>query len=670
MLPGEYPVASAPISSIENIDDIYTLKLPIEIAVALNVYTLDLPVALVVASNEYTLDLPLNLIVDAPAFTPSLPLSIRIIERGILDQDWLPQVFIDGNEVDLDHRTGAIKIDRRRSISATAGITYVLDAAVAANFKVTHFKRKTVIINAISGNQLRRVFTGKVQSGAWDPASGLVTLMCSDTLEDQLIDMTLASVTGFASAQNWSEAVFDEMPTSGRDYLDQLLEVEPVTVQCDVYDHLASRPLVPTSVVTTLAADTVQLDSQSISEVDDKNIVNRMEVALTSRVAICYGQTKRISYRLGELIDDGIGWGDPLWLKAMWKGGWLMDRDMIQRAVEGTGWRLEGKINYTPPPLTAIYIPPSEGVSTEVYWSLIPPSLQGVFAIEFSANLRREWGQIAEVRDQIVVQWASSIATYGTLTEREQYLSDTDFDVQAWEESKRDDFAVKTGDIPTVWGGAISNGNGAAIPTTNMNGIGVAPYIGNGAVVVAGRNGKGWQTSQQAINCIVRRCQNMIYKSHLGSYDIDLMRIAPDIDIADGIVIGYGLAIESESILPVEGITHLWDFDSYDFHTSLTLGYIPVENGAAEQPSVPGTFVIPHYSGVSSSPSLPSIVTHQMEVVYHGETKDGDQSMEITMPAVDDALRETETLDRTGAPLIHGTWCAPNNLTLIAMERP
>jgi hypothetical protein len=651
----------------------YTISLPVALTVESPAYTIALPVAITVEENTYTISLPVEITVDAPAYTLSLPVEIDVFTPGNLDGDWLPQVFVDGVEVDYDNLTGQLQIVRQRGVTATLELTYVLEAAIAATFKVTHFRKKPVIVNAISGASTRREFTGKVQTALWDKDQGLVTLFCTDTLEDQLINISHEDVAGFVSSASWSDVVFGERPERARDYLDQLIEVEPVSLQCDVYDILTPTPLAPAGTFATLDSDDVVEKSQSIREVDDKQIINRFEVTLTSRGAACYGKLEHLNYRMGQSLPPIYG-PTPAWLYSISLGGRLMERGMIQQAIESTGWHLEGEINYVPPPASATYNLPNindPGALSDTGMSVFflkPPSLVDQFAIEFTANLRREWGQTVEVVDKIVVEWQASINTYGLLTEKESYLSDTDFDVQAWETSKDPSSPGITEDAELGYAGWYRNGeeepaSGVAL---NGSGLGMEPHVAHGITVIIGKNGLGWGSSQLAVDCIVKRCQNESYKTHLGSYDVDLMRIAPDAQIGDGFALGAGLLLASESAMPVERITHTWDFDGNAFYTSLSLGYIPVGDPATESGSTPATFTAPTF-GTGYLDQSPHSNTNP--VVYFGETEEGETKMEITLAAIDDAYRETETLDRTATPLTHGVWCASNNLTITAIER-
>jgi hypothetical protein len=650
----------------------YTLSLPVRVVVESAPYTIDVPVAVTVEANSYTIGVPVKVVIDEPPYTHSLPVSIRVIDPGVLDGDWTPEVFIDGEEIDHDLLEGVLRVTRRRGETASCEVSYILDTEVAGSFSVTHFRKKSVIVDAVSGSDRIRVFTGKVQTASWDRDIGVATLFCMDSLEDHLINISMNDVEGLVSSAHWSQAVFGERPTRGRDYLDQLLEVEPVSMQCDPYDMLTPAPLVPEVAVATITPDTVSENSQVVREVDGKNVINRVEIELTSRGAACYGRSMSLYYRMGDSLNNP--YTSPAWLYSLSLGGRLMDRGMIASAVSSTGWRQISNIDYVPPPVSVVHNVPGVAGSTSefgdnVFW-LNPPSLADKFAVEFSCAVSKEWGQTVEVKDKLVVQWQASINTYGLLTEQEAYLAETDFDVQAWESSKGDAATVTEGaDID--YGGRYTNGEEE--PTGGVTfggaGYGLAPHIAGGVVVKIGRDGLGWGYTQQAINCGVLRAQNEIYKSHLGEYSFDLLHIAPALQIGAGIAIGEGLHIESAAPMPIEGITHTWDYtgNNASCFTSLELGYVPVGSSASEAGHAPITYTPPEFGVdfIDLSPSASSL-----SIVYSGETESGENRLEITIGEVEDEYRETLSLDRTDAPLVHGVWCAANNLTITALERP
>ena len=655
------------------------IDLPIEIIIQSPIQNIDLPVEIVIAANTGDIDLPLEIIIQTPVQDIDLPVVILIFDRGMLDGDWRPRVSIDGVEISFERMIGAGQVSAVRSASRTAQFTYVLDAAEAASFNVLHFHRKPVTIDYVSGSQSIRRFTGQVQAAQWNAKDRLVTLHCADSYEEALVRLAFSDVAGLAQTTYWSDVVFGDAPATAREYLDQLLEISPVSVQCDAYGLLRAAPLLPQSTVVILTADDIEDGTQHVSLADTKQIVNKMEVELTTRAACCFGAIKRIRYKMGQSLTPPVGFSGPDWAWPVRQGGKIMQRSMIEQALDSTEWR-RMSVNYVAPPLSLVYTAPVQqtGITgsttttfTDVVFYLKPPEIQNQLAVEFSANMRLEWGQVAEVKDKIVVAWNASIATYGELAEQERYLAETDFDVQAWEKSKRDGIQ-KSESTDLGWGGVYtdadgSSSGGVAVPGT---GYGLEPHVGHGVAIKAGKDGLGWGYSSRAIACIVKHCQTRMLESHLSNtYSCSLMRLAPGLDIGDGLLPGAGTIVESEYALSLAQFTDVWDFDRMDFHTELGMQFIPATGSADEYPSTPQAFAAPTFAeGYTTSNSGPLHATPS-PVTYHGETQAGEQRMEITMPAIPDQYRETESQDRTDSPLNHGVWWTANNVTIEAPER-
>jgi hypothetical protein len=671
----DLPVEIAIEANAGNID------LPVEIIIQAPIQHIDLPVEIVIEANSGNIDLPVEIIIQTPVANIDLPVEIVIFDRGVLGTDWRPRVSIDGVEISFDRMAGAGQVSAGRSVSRTAQFTYVLDAAEAASFNVLHFHRKPVVIDYVSGAQVIRRFTGQVQAAQWDAKERLVTLRCADPFEESLIRLDFANVAGMAQFTGWSDVVFGDAPATAREYLDQLLEVSPVSVQCDAYGLLQAAPLLPAGSVATLTADDIEDGTQGVTMADTKQIVNKIEVELTTRAACCFGAIKAVSYKMGETLTPPAGFSGPAWAWPVRQGGKIMQRGMIEQALDSTGWRRMSDVSYVAPPLSQVYTAPVQqtGINgsanltyTDVVFYLKPPEIQDQLAVEFTANMALEWGQVVEVKDKIVVAWNASIATYGELAEQERYLADTDFDVQAWEASKRDAVQKVEESVSIGWGGKYTDADGSSSGGGSVFGkaYGDAPHVGQGVVVKAGKNGLGWGYSTQAIACIVKRCQNEMLKSHLANtYSCSLMRIAPGIEIGDGLTPGAGTIVESDGALSVASFTDVWDFGRMDFHTELEMQFIPMLGTATEYSSTPQAFPAPTFADGYTSPTSGSPFATTTPVTYYGETDGGEQRMEITMPAIPDQYRETESQDRTGTPLYHGVWWTANNVTIEAPER-
>lgn len=644
----------------------YSVEVTLLTLIQSSTYSVEAILETVIAPNEYSVEATLETIIESPPYSVEATLQTVVFDRGVLDGEWLPVIRIDGVEISRDRYVGTVRYTARRSVSRTAQFTYVLDAAEAETYNVLHFHKKAVTIDAVSGSQVIRRFTGQVQVPQFDEKSRLVTLNCADFLEESQIRLNLANAAGFAPASNWSEVVFGEMPATASEYLEQLLELNPISVQCDAYGLLHATSWIPAAAVVTLTSDDVEDGSQVVSLADTKQIVNRYEVELTTRGAACYGSVQRIHYSLGQGLTTPAGFVGPKWAYVVHLGGSLMQRGMIEQALDSTGWRRMGALNYVAPEPT-VYTTPG---GTDVQFT-VTPSVAEQLAVEFTENMRLEWGQTVEVKDKIVVAWNASIATYGELVEQERYLADTDFDVQAWESSKRATTPEETS-VPLGWGGAYKDADGTQTGGGEITGkgFGAGPHVGQGVTIKAGKSGLGWDYSTQAIACIVARCQNEMLRSHLSNtLSLNLMHIAPGLEIGSGITPGTGLSVSSETPLGISGFSDVWDFDNMDFHTELELQFIPVTATATEYSSGPQAFPVPTFADGYNPSSGASPFATTGPVTYYGESAEGEQRMEITLPAIPDAYRETETQDRTASPLNHGVWWSANNLTIDAPER-
>jgi hypothetical protein len=659
----------------------YTSDLVLETIIQSDVYMGECVLETVIEPNVYTGECVLETVIESADYTGECELETIILDRGVLDVVWTPRIKINGVTISNDKLVGQGTIRAGRSVSRTAQFSYVLDAAEAESFNVLHFHRKLVEIDYIAGTQAMRRFTGQVQAADWDARDRIVTLHCSDFLEESLIRLDFSNAAALAQTSSWSDVVFGDAPPTAREYLDQLLEISPVSVQCDAYGLLRAAPLLPAGSIATLTADDIEDGTQSVTLADTKQIVNKLEVELTTRAACCYGAIKTVHYKMGQSLTPPIGFSGPAWAWPVLIGGTIMQRSMIEEALNSTGWRLMGDVNYVAPPLDLVYKAPVQqtGINgststsiTDVVFYLKPPEIQQQLAVEFTASMRLEWGQTVEVKDKLVVAWNASIATYGELAEQERYLADTDFDVQAWEASKRDTVQKTEADTSVAWGGRYKDADGTATGGTTVSGRGYgnAPHVGQGVEVIAGKNGLGWNYSTKAINCIVKRCQNEILKSHLANtYSCSLMRIAPGIEIGDGLTPGAGTIVESESPLSVAGFSDVWDFEQGAFYTQLEMQFIPVLGAATEYSSTPQTFPKPTFAAGYTSPEGGSPFSTTTPVTYYGEQEGGEARMEITMPAIPDQYRETESQDRTDSPLYHGVWWSANNVTIEAPER-
>lgn len=430
---------------------------------------------------------------------------------------WNVRVLIDN--ADWSARlTGTIEIDAEEGAARIADLTLVptvgainLPAWVGSTVAID-FERLDAT-GAVRNRE--RLFTGLVDVPSFDPPSGLMRLRCTDALQDGAANLTRAQIDALTPAARWSAAVFDEA-ADGWTYLTNRMSTTPQAL-----DRTPDGLLRVTDWAAKTVAD-LQLDDTAVLD-------ETLAVDLPGRADLRNAVTANFTYRFPRLKRRVItaGYGYPFSYEEIAQHGYShVTREMVRQAIDGTGWEVQGEINYVPRKAGpfALYFVGGLGVD------FTSKEVADQLCMGFTARLQKRYAQSIDEAYSLVVQSSVSVARLGVVSETISGALEATFDLATWEKIPPK--------VPPGTEGTIAEPQPAPPAVITMNGETYVDYTGVAGVARA--------DADAAQACLVAAAQTRVRQTHRltrvkaaallsGRYDLDkTLRIATGACTAKG----------------------------------------------------------------------------------------------------------------------------------------
>lgn len=287
-------------------------------------------------------------------------------------------------------------------------------------------------------------FGGVVASPDWDPRAGVLNLTASDTLKSRLEAMTVTAIDQLVGG-DWLEEISGEIESHWT-YAQQRLETVPAALDMSVDGTLRVTPWQPSATPAyRFGPDAVIDDSLQIDLMSIESLFNR--VILT------------VEYRYQRLRErtHSFSWSHPSGGFCQWirKTTDLPTVSMVTEAVDGSGWKLLGRVGGTMLPASNSMqnLCPGGGAGAWINNYTGDPFLLGA-----TATVVRRVGQPVTETYEIIVECPASVEALGEQILRDNLSAESEFDVGPWEAmdaaANAEDY--KAGTIPplgaTGWG--------------------------------------------------------------------------------------------------------------------------------------------------------------------------------------------------------------------------
>jgi hypothetical protein len=382
---------------------------------------------LVIASRITSLSAP-RLRLASRIYRNEAPLR-AVLSSQILPADdgafrrWRARVLIGGTDWSA-RVTGAIEIDAEESAARTAQVSLVAPAGALA---LIGWVGQAIAIDAESlaadGTLLRRarLFTGRVDVPAYDLTTGVVTLTATDLLQEGIANLPRSRLEALTPAARWSAAVFDAQADGWQAAQDRLSTV-PAALERTAWGALRLTDWAAGTPAAQFAAGAIVDGSLAIDAAPRSQIRNQVVVTWT--------------YRFPRLKRRHIaaGYSYPFSYEAMFFYGYTtLGREEVRQALDGTGWRVTGEINFTPRRAGPFILQLGVGGQMEIGFDFTPASTADLLCMGFGAQLEKRYAQTIDEVATLTVRAAASIDRLGVSAEADSASMAVEFDTATWE---------------------------------------------------------------------------------------------------------------------------------------------------------------------------------------------------------------------------------------------
>lgn len=481
----------------------------------------------------------------AEAFNLSAPIEITAHQFNTVGQsiNWSVSALI--NAVDYSARlTGGIRIERQLNASALAELSLV---PLSGPVNPTAFEGQSISIRYTDERGTSPLFSGTVIRSVIDMNDGVLSLTCSDLLQERTDALSRAQIDGLIDHAR-SNSVYRD-PNSNWEYAQQCLKSAEGDFFKDVHGGFR---FVPWSVSPDVTHDDASIFHATLAPrfEDRHTLINRIDIDLQWRFLFGWHRVHKLQW--------GIGMPYARWL---WESfSTTPSREMIERAIPAD--MVLAKADYQDLPPTGLY-----------YYRLYPVVFNnlspGYFAYSFDIDAVERWLQTVTHKLSLSVLAQVSIERYGEISKNETYSLDSNESDIDWHQ------LIDSNDMPRGKEFGIQMGKTDSGPRTGSRS---APPEGDFVEVSLGFNNTYRVNlysdnntpgmSQSILLCAVREARKNIIASHQNvsvNYEVP---INPLLQLAVGIDID---ATKVQTQGRVTRLEHRLDFDSGLVFTALTL---------------------------------------------------------------------------------------------------
>ena len=398
------------------------------------------PLALKIVSGFGQVRAPMAIAVRAAARV-SVGLRVTVQDSTWSDRSrWRLAAEIGGQDVSA-LLTGTATVEAEEGAARIAELSLLPDALTVLGPPDT-WPGKPVLLDVVfvdaAGTQRRRerLFTGVVDTPAYDPRTRTCSVRCTDEFQQRIERLDRAGIAAILPGSYWSDRVFDAGAEPWAHFEDRL---STLAASYDL-DRFGAGRLAPWDV-----AGTTPHWSWGPSQVLDRSVrivlAHRRSITTTVRLTVEY------RYRRRRQRERRYVWKHPWTLcDYLKKGSTLPDKDTIRSAAAGTGWALKGEPSYD-------LLPPSGwircfGAGLRAW--ILREDLRQKLAVGATFELATRFVQTVTERYRIEVRAPEAVSRYG-----EQLVEET----WGMEEPAGDEWRFEAGYEPPP-AGAVRDGNG------------------------------------------------------------------------------------------------------------------------------------------------------------------------------------------------------------------
>lgn len=340
---------------------------------------------------------------------------------------WEIQLVLDGVDVSKN-LSGQLSIEREENAASIAEFTLV---PFAGPISVTKWIGKHIEIYYIEDGIKHHIFRGVVDEPVYDPTTRLTQFTCSDQLQEHIEQLDRSQIDwGY-----WSDTVFSGNTDNWR-YAQDRLSTTPQSISLDLANNLRL-----TSWQAKSVPDFEFKDDDIVYQSIRVQLANRRQIHNSAQITFQY------RYQCFKQREIQFDYRYPLSLCGQLKDNATMPNvEMINKAIEGTGWLLKSKPEFVHQFPGGWYMCDGEQVAF-----VITPELQSYLVREVRFTLMKRFVQTVTDEYQLNIEAPQSINQLGTLSYKTQYALEIP--------AKPDDFKSIT-DYESPLPGAVMDSHG------------------------------------------------------------------------------------------------------------------------------------------------------------------------------------------------------------------
>jgi hypothetical protein len=399
------------------------------------------PTALTVVGPTGTATAPTALTVVGPTGTATAPTALTVVSTGSASAPsllamiapapavpgvpgvvWSGRCLIDGVDVSAQ-LVGQASVTAAEGAARIASVTLRPPAGIVAPLDYVGKPITLDYVLMVAGTPVpRRLFTGRVDTPAYDPDSSLLTLTCTDDLQNIIAALPRSTVIRLTGGL-FTEAVQGEMDDEW-DYAQARLTTVAGSLDASASGGLRTTLWDSGSTWATFTESELIYQRMQLTLPQRSTLVNKVEIAFDYR----YTRLRQRQTTVGwsgtekEMQDDE---GMQFVMKR--NGFQYPTQQDILGAAEGTGWTVTRGI-FSPAP-----------AAIEVEFVVGPSLLMGFFhppagSVEMAVlHLAHRHSQTVTERYSITVTADASVAVNGELPSALRGAIASDFSGSAWE---------------------------------------------------------------------------------------------------------------------------------------------------------------------------------------------------------------------------------------------
>ena len=393
------------------------LVCPVRISVSA-IQDIECPVSLSVVISTVDLVCPSSIAVVATTETPACPVRLSVhgmldlgcpVRIGVVDsltaRRWDVSIVLGG--VDVSARlVGSVRVDGEEGAARLAEFGLVPFSGAVSPLSWTGSLVRIDFVRLSGSDRIAaRLFTGKVDMAAYDPASGILSFSCTNDLQNLVAALAIDDIDTLC-AGTYSEAVNGTIDDRW-DYAQARMASRCASLDADPYGALRVTDWAGAPAWLSVAAADVLDASVSVDLPRRSEIVNVVRATMEYRYYRLRERRASAAYSQSQFGTDALACGYT-----------YPSLDSLQSAVGGAGWTILSQ-SWSPAPARIPYglgyVVPNGGVSY------------------YTAQIAQRHSQTVTETHRLVVSAPASVTNNGALAQEIRGSLATTWSPDGWE---------------------------------------------------------------------------------------------------------------------------------------------------------------------------------------------------------------------------------------------